>query len=72
MSDLIPPPKPTLEQTILSIFSIEQAERLLLRIAKVQAQGYGRVTIVFTNGHPDIIEHTETEKFSKSTSYKPE
>jgi len=70
MPESIPPP--ALEQTILSIFTLEQAERLFLRIAKVQAQGYGRVTIVFTNGHPDIIEHTETEKFAKATNYKPE
>ena len=70
MSDSIP--TTTLEQTILSIFSIEQAERLFLYFAEVQAQGYGRVTIIFTNGHPDIIERTETEKFSRSTNYKPE
>ena len=70
MSDSIPPP--TLEQTILSIFSIEQAERLFLYFAEIQSRGYGRVTIIFTNGHPDIIERTETEKFMKATNYKPE
>lgn len=65
-----PFPKQTLEEIILSIFSIEQAEYLFTRFKEIQTQGYGRVTIIFSNGHPDIIERTETEKLPKT--YKPE
>lgn len=65
-----PFPKQTLEEIILSIFSIEQAEYLFTRFKEIQVQGYGRVTIIFSNGHPDIIERTETEKLPKN--YKPE
>lgn len=68
----IPPPKPTLEETILSIFTSEQAEYLFTCFKKIQAQGYGRITIVFADGHPDVIERTEAEKFSKITNYHPE
>lgn len=72
MSDVIPPPKPTLEQTILSIFTPEQMERIIFHCKEVMTWGHGRVEITFLNGHPDLIEPTLSEKLPKPTNYNPE
>ena len=65
----VPPPIPN---DLTEIFTPEQVERIRLRCKEVMAWGYGRVTIIFVNGHPDTIEPALSEKFSKPTSYKPE
>ena len=64
-----PPPTPP---TLLEIFTPEQVERIRFRCKEVMEWGYGRVTIIFANGHPDTIEPSLSEKFTKPTNYKPE
>lgn len=78
MSDPLSPPKPTLEQTILSIFTIEQAEQLLALCARMQARAVERGTeqsvIIIFNGKswPVHFNGTDNEKPIRPISYKPE
>lgn len=78
MPDSIPPPKLTLEETILSILTLEQADQLTALCKRIQARAIESgteqsVIIIFNSkGWPVHFNGTDNEKPIRPTNYQAE
>ena len=58
---------------LLSMFSEEQLQFMINEFKEVFANGFGSVTVVVENGHPDVITPSVSKKFPKPPKeYKAE
>jgi hypothetical protein len=59
------PTCPDVLALLLRVYTIDQLQRLATYSSAIAEEGFGKMAITFTNGHPRFLEIVQSREFPK-------